>query len=208
MMHDDKRGIRNLYCKFDGMCQPVNPGGIACYGFVVQKKNDQINRIYEEGGIAMTPFSDESSNNVAEYVGLIKLLDWLSKNRYENFPILIQGDSQLIINQISGKYRVRSEKLMFYYEKTKSLIKNFDNIKIEWIARDNNKDADDLANNAYIDFIDKNYGYLYLKLKPHFATDQQVSLLRNLKIHPSRYLSRIEANRVLKRYNKKMNFFN
>ena len=208
MMHDDKRGIRKLYCKFDGMCQPVNPGGIACYGFVVQKKNDQINRIYEEGGIAMTPFSEESSNNVAEYVGLIKLLDWLSKNRYEKFPISIQGDSQLIIHQISGKYKVRSKKLMLYYEKTKSLIKNFDNIEIEWIARDNNKDADDLANKAYIDFIDKNYESLYLQLKPHFATDQQISLLRNLQITPSRYLSRIEANRVLKRYNKKMNFFN
>lgn len=203
MMHDDKHGIRNLYCKFDGMCQPVNPGGIACYGFVVQKKNEQIIRIYEEGGIAMTPFSDESSNNVAEYAGLIKLLEWLSKNRYENFPILIQGDSQLIINQISGKYKVKSEKLMSYYEKTKSLIKNFDNIKIEWIARDNNKDADNLANKAYIDFIDKNYECLYLKLKPHFATDQQITLLRNLKINPSRYLSRIEANRVLKRYVKK-----
>ncbi|HEX5185252.1 MAG TPA: ribonuclease HI [Nitrososphaeraceae archaeon] len=202
-MHDDKHGIRNLYCKFDGMCQPVNPGGIACYGFVVQKKNEQIIRIYEEGGIAMTPFSDESSNNVAEYAGLIKLLEWLSKNRYENFPILIQGDSQLIINQISGKYKVKSEKLMSYYEKTKSLIKNFDNIKIEWIARDNNKDADNLANKAYIDFIDKNYECLYLKLKPHFATDQQITLLRNLKINPSRYLSRIEANRVLKRYVKK-----
>ena len=203
MMYDDKRGIGNLYCKFDGMCQPVNPGGIACYGFVVQKKNEQIIRIYEEGGIAMTPFSDESSNNVAEYVGLIKLLEWLSKNRYENFPILIRGDSQLIINQISGKYKVKSEKLMSYYEKTKSLIKNFDNIKIEWIARDNNKDADNLANKAYIDFIDKNYECLYLKLKPHFATDQQITLLRNLKINPPRYLSRIEANRVLKKYIKK-----
>ena len=74
--------------------------------FCCPKKNEQIIRIYEEGGIAMTPFSDESSNNVAEYVGLIKFLEWLSKNRYENFPILIQGDSQLIINQISGKYKV------------------------------------------------------------------------------------------------------
>lgn len=203
MMYHDKHEIINLYCKFDGMCQPVNPGGIACYGFVIQKKNDRLDRLYEEGGIAVTPFSDETSNNVAEYVGLVKLLEWLLRNRYENFTILIQGDSQLIVNQISGKYKVRSEKLMSYYEKTKSLVKNFDNLVIEWIGRDNNRDADDLANKAYIDFIDKNYECLYLKLKPHFATDHQISLLRNLKINPSRYLSRIEANRVLRKYNEK-----
>jgi ribonuclease HI len=185
------------------MCQPVNPGGIACYGFIIQKKNNKVNKIYEEAGIAIEPFSNESSNNVAEYVGLIKALEWLFNNRYNKSIICIQGDSQLIINQLCGKYRVRSEKLMFYYERTKTLIKNFENLQIEWIARDKNKEADDLANKAYIDFIDKNYEHLYNKLKPYFATDQQINLLRHLKINPSRYLSRIEANRFLKKYNEK-----
>ena len=92
---------------------------------------------------------------------------------------------------------------MLYYERTKTLIKNFENLQIEWIARDKNKEADDLANKAYIGFIDKNYEHLYNKLKPHFATDQQINLLRHLKINPSRYLSRIEANRFLKKYNEK-----
>ena len=202
-MHHDNYPIKNLYCKFDGMCQPVNPGGIACYGFIIQKKNDQVNKIYEEGGIAFEPFSEESSNNVAEYVGLIKSLEWLSNNGYNKSTILIQGDSQLIINQICGKYRVRSEKLMLYYQRTKSLIKNFDNLEIQWIARDKNKEADDLANKAYIDFIDKNYEHVYNKLKPHFATDQQIKLLRYLQINPYRYISRIEANRFLKKYNEK-----
>ncbi|HEX7258840.1 MAG TPA: ribonuclease HI [Nitrososphaeraceae archaeon] len=202
-MHHDNYPIKNLYCKFDGMCQPVNPGGIACYGFIIQKKNDQVNKIYEEGGIAFEPFSEESSNNVAEYVGLIKSLEWLSNNGYNKSTILIQGDSQLIINQICGKYKVRSAKLMLYFERTKLLIKNFDNLEIEWIARDKNKEADYLANKAYIDFIDKNYESLYNKLKPHFATDQQIKLLRHLQINPSRYISRIEANRFLKKYNEK-----
>jgi ribonuclease HI len=202
MLHD-KGQIKNLYCKFDGMCQPVNPGGIACYGFIIQKKNIRVNKIYEEAGIAFDPFSKESSNNIAEYVGLIKALEWLFNNGYNKSTIRIQGDSQLIINQLSGRYRVRSEKLMPYYKRTKMLIKNFENLLIEWIARDKNKEADDLANKAYIDFIDKNYEYLYNKLKPHFATDQQINLLRHLKINPSKYLSRIEANRVLKKYNEK-----
>jgi ribonuclease HI len=203
-MHaDDEVQRKKLNCTFDGMCQPVNPGGIACYGFIIQKKNDQVNKIYEEAGIAFEPFSEESSNNVAEYVGLVKSLEWLFNNGYNKSTILIQGDSQLIINQICGKYRVRSEKLMLYYLRTKSLIKNFDDLQIEWIARDKNKEADDLANKAYIDFIDNNYAGLYNKLKPYFATDQQIKLLKHLKIKPSKYLSRIEANRYLKKYNNK-----
>ena len=198
-MYHDKCQIKDIHCKFDGMCQPLNPGGIACYGFIIQKKNNIINNIYEEGGIAFEPFSVESSNNVAEYVGLIKSLEWLFNNGYSKSTILIQGDSQLIINQICGKYRIRSEKLMFYYKRVKSLMENFHNIQIEWIERNKNKEADDLANKAYIDFIDKNYEYVYDKLKPYFATDQQINLLRNLKINPSKYLSRIEANRFFKK---------
>ena len=130
------------------MCQPVNPGGVACYGFTIQeKRNNRFYQIYEEGGIAFEPFSKESSNNVAEYIALIKLLEWLLAKGY---------------NKFSG-----------------------------------------LANKAYTDFIDNNYAGLYNKLKPYFATDQQIKLLRHLKIKPSKYLSRIEANRYLKKYNDK-----
>ena len=202
-MYQDNCHIIDIHCKFDGMCQPLNPGGIACYGFIILKQNNQINNIYEEAGIAIEPFSLESSNNVAEYVALIKALEWIFNKGYNKFTVLIQGDSQLIINQVCGKYKVRSEKLMTYYNRVKSLLKNFDNIQLEWIERDKNKEADDLANKAYIDFIDKNYEYLYDKLEPFFATDQQIKILKNFKINPSKYLSRIEANRFLKKFNKK-----
>jgi len=202
-MYEDNCHIKDIHCKFDGMCQPLNPGGIACYGFIILKQNNQINNIYEEAGIAIEPFTLESSNNVAEYVALIKALEWLINNGYTKSIIFIQGDSQLIINQICGKYKVRSEKLMFYYKRVKSLMKNFSNIQLEWIGRDKNKEADDLANKAYIEYIDKNYEYLQDKLKPYFATDQQLNLLKNLKINPSKYLSAIEANRFLKKFNEK-----
>ena len=188
-MYQDNCHIIDIHCKFDGMCQPLNPGGIACYGFIILKQNNQINNIYEEAGIAIEPFSLESSNNVAEYVALIKALEWIFNKGYNKFTVLIQGDSQLIINQVCGKYKVRSEKLMTYYNRVKSLLKNFDNIQLEWIERDKNKEADDLANKAYIE--------------PFFATDQQIKILKNFKINPSKYLSRIEANRFLKKFNKK-----
>jgi ribonuclease HI len=203
-MYADEVHRKKLTCTFDGMCQPVNPGGVACYGFtILEKENNKIYQIYEEGGIAFKPFSKESSNNVAEYVALIKLLEWLFSKGYNKFSVLIQGDSQLIINQLSGKYKVKSEKLKIYYEKTKILIKKFENIQIQWITRENNNEADALANKAYINFIDNNYAMLHNKLKPYFATDQQITLLKHLKIKPSKYLSRIEASRYLKKYYKK-----
>jgi len=201
---DDNVQIKKLTCTFDGMCQPVNPGGVACYGFTIQeKRNNEIYQIYEEGGIAFEPFSKESSNNVAEYIALIKLLEWLLDKGYNKFSIFIKGDSQLIINQLSGKYKVKSEKLKIYFDKTKILIKKFENLQIEWIGREKNNAADTLANKAYIDFIDNNYERLYSKLKPYFATDKQIKLLRHLKINSSKYLSKIEANRYLKKYNNK-----
>jgi ribonuclease HI len=203
MLAADDVQLKKLICMFDGMCQPINPGGVACYGFTIQeKRNNQIYQIYEEGGIAFEPFSKESSNNVAEYVALIKLLEWLLANGYNKFNVFIQGDSQLIINQLSGKYKVKSEKLKIYFDKTKILIKKFENLHIEWITREKNNAADSLANKAYIDFIDNNYSGLHNKLKPYFATDQQIKLLRHLNIKTSKYLSRIEANRYLKKYNK------
>ena len=203
-MDDDNVQIKRLICMFDGMCQPINPGGVACYGFIIKENNNnRIYQIYEEAGIAFEPFSKESSNNVAEYMALVKLLEWLVANHYNKFCILIQGDSQLIINQLSGKYKVKSEKLKIYYDKTKTLIQRFKNLQIEWVIREKNKDADALANKAYINFLDNNYGEFYKILKPHFATDQQIKLLKNLKINPSKYLSKIEASRYLKKYNKK-----
>jgi ribonuclease HI len=65
------------------------------------------------------------------------------KNNYNNNQkIIIRGDSQLVINQIKGKYKVRVVKIISLYQKVKSLLSNFKNIKIEWIPRDNNKEAD------------------------------------------------------------------
>ena len=104
-MYDDNVQIKRLICMFDGMCQPINPGGVACYGFIIKENNNnRIYQIYEESGIAFEPFSKESSNNVAEYMALVKLLEWLVANHYNKFCILIKRDSQLIINQLSGKY--------------------------------------------------------------------------------------------------------
>jgi ribonuclease HI len=51
-----------IHVYFDGLCQPSNPGGTACFAFIV--KNEQGNTIYNEYGLA----AHNSTNNVAEYI--------------------------------------------------------------------------------------------------------------------------------------------
>jgi ribonuclease HI len=46
--------------------------------------------------------ANNSTNNVAEYTGIIRALEWLIANNYQNESIVINGDSQLVIQQIKG----------------------------------------------------------------------------------------------------------
>ena len=88
---------------FDGLCQPYNPGGIACYGFVIKKyitctTNNLANEgqtIHSEYGLAAEPYTnDASSNNVAEYTGIIKALEWMLLNKIgeDKEMIIVRGD--------------------------------------------------------------------------------------------------------------------
>src|SRR5919198_5990551 len=93
---------------FDGLCQPYNPGGIACYAFVIKefsggRSHEKKHTIHSDYGLAAEPFTDDATNNVAEYTAIIKALEWLLENNYNNQEIVIRGDSQLVINQINGK---------------------------------------------------------------------------------------------------------
>jgi ribonuclease HI len=157
---------------FDGLCIPNNRSGIPCYGFLI-KKDGQV--IYSDKGVAAKPFSDEATNNVAEYTALIKALQWLKENGYAssvpegeidsplfrtaeraannnssgNNNIVIKGDSALVINQVTGKFKVRTKHIRPLYKKAMSLIAKFRSPEIIWIPREENADADKLSNLAY-----------------------------------------------------------
>ena len=62
--------------------------------------------------------------------------------------IIIEGDSLLVINQLLGKWKVKSENLKSLYEKASTLLKEFDSYTLKHIPRSENKKADKLANNA------------------------------------------------------------
>ena len=131
---------------FDGLCQPINPGGIACYAFIVTSK-DKI--IHSDSGLAEDPFSNNSTNNVAEYVALARALEWLIQNNLQSEKIRIQSDSQLVVNQLMGTYKVRAKRIIPLYNVVIKLKSEFQDIQIRWVPREKNKEADMLTNKAY-----------------------------------------------------------
>src|SRR5215467_7093219 len=107
MTAKDNSDSLKIQVYFDGLCQPCNPGGLACYAFIIETNTGQT--IHREYGLAAKPFTDSSTNNVAEYTGIIKALEWLLENNFHNQKIMISGDSQLVINQLRRNCRHSKE---------------------------------------------------------------------------------------------------
>lgn len=89
---------------------------------------------------------DMVTNNEAEYSALIVGLRVARSMGVEN--VLVQGDSQLILRQIDGVYKVKSEKLRSYYEEVMTLRREFASFRTNHIERAQNARADALANEA------------------------------------------------------------
>lgn len=89
---------------------------------------------------------DKYTNNEAEYRGLITGLQCARKLGVQN--IVVQGDSQLILRQIVGEYKVKSVTLKAYYDEAVSLIPEFKSFQTSHIERARNARADELANLA------------------------------------------------------------
>lgn len=142
---------------FDGLCQPINPGGISCYAFLVKSGGRTI---YSDYGIAVEPFSQDSTNNVAEYTALVKALQWLLEKNLGSTKVEIKSDSQLIVNQLTGDYKVKSKRIVSLYKQVLLLKSKFQDIEIMWVPREENRDADRLTNKAYNKALQENPEYL------------------------------------------------
>ena len=134
---------------FDGLCEPKNPGGIATYGIVMY---DDSKKFYENYGISCKPWTEEATNNVAEYSGLVKGLQVLIKKGLTQ-NIEIRGDSQLVIKQMKGEFKVKAARIKPLYDLAKKLSLNFREIKYTLIPREMNKEADLLSRRAYREYI-------------------------------------------------------
>lgn len=114
-----------------------NPGP-AGIGFVLYE-NDQ--NIYE-----FNKYIGNCTNNVAEYMALITGLMYASQKEIKNVNCFL--DSELVVKQLNGLYKVKHKDMIPLYNKVKELQKLFDNITFANIPREQNKLADSLVNKA------------------------------------------------------------
>lgn len=124
-----------IYC--DGGARG-NPGP-AAYGFVVYLDDKLIQKGSGHLGIA--------TNNFAEYTAVIKALAWL-KNNYHGSNIQFYLDSQLVVSQLSGLYKVKNAQIRELVFKVRTLENSFAAITYQHIPREQNKEADKLVNAA------------------------------------------------------------
>jgi ribonuclease HI len=147
---------------FDGLCQPKNPGGIACYAFLVKRDGTMLHSDY---GLAGEPFSPDSTNNVAEYTALAKALEWLVANNLNSDKVMIKGDSQLVVNQLAGTFKVKGKRILPLYKQVIVLKSKFPDIEIKLVPREQNREADRLTNIAYNKALQENPEFLDRAMK-------------------------------------------
>jgi ribonuclease HI len=134
--------------RFLGQCLPRNPGGIACYAYIIRNKEGHL--LDESCGLAAQPNSPLSTNSSASYTALIRALEWLIKKGYSNDIIKVYGNSKLVISQINeGGVAISSNKnyisknTLSLYTKVMKLKSKFYYISFELNNDNDNRHLDD-----------------------------------------------------------------
>ena len=115
-----------------------NPGP-AGYGVVI--KDETGKKIAE-----LSQYLGHQTNNFAEYQGLIAALEYAIEHGHKALKLI--SDSELLVRQIKGIYKVKNSVLKDLHARAKELIAKLDWFSIEHVLRGKNADADRLANDA------------------------------------------------------------
>jgi ribonuclease HI len=92
------------------------------------------------------PIQPTVTNNQAEYEALLRGLQYLKEGKAISVEIF--GDSELVIKQLNGQYECRNHILRNYYEECKEILKSFQLVILQHIPRENNGEANRLAQSA------------------------------------------------------------
>jgi len=136
-VHPQSRPGSAIVAYIDGGARG-NPGP-AGYGVRIEDESGQ--QIVEFNG-----FLGTATNNVAEYRGLVAALEYAQKHGHR--LVRIKSDSELLVKQMRGEYRVKNAGLQPLFQQARAIAASFDRIVFEHVRREQNKDADRLANLA------------------------------------------------------------
>ena len=136
----------DIIIKCDGLCEPINPGGYACWAYVVLRDGQEIHHAYNCLG-----HGEGMTNNLAEYHALLHGLAYLYKNKITGAEI--KTDSQLVVQQVNGAWKCNKEHLRLLRDRCQKA-RDLVQAKLEWIPREENEIADSYSRTAY-DFARK-----------------------------------------------------
>lgn len=119
-----------------------NPGP-ASYGFTIADEKGKL--IYQEG-----KYIGITTNNVAEYSAVLEALKYVKKNLAGSLTVNIElyADSKLVIEQLLGRYKIKSQHLKLLIEAIKILSLELGGVMHTHVPRSKNTEADRLANLA------------------------------------------------------------
>ncbi len=141
------RDSASLVINIDGASRN-NPGHSGA-GVVVR---DTTGRVILEEAL----YLGIGTNNEAEYKALLLALE--KARGLNGQEIVIRSDSELLVNQINGTYKVREPRLQSLYVKAIGMMEHFSAVKVIHVPRKENSHADKLANRALDDYISTSRG--------------------------------------------------
>jgi ribonuclease HI len=131
----------------DGLCEPRNPNGVACWGFCVYRDDEK-----QFDGKGVVGEGEGMSNNLAEYTALCMALKELLNRGWQNEKVVIRSDSRLLVNQMTGWWEVHGGLYYSAYIEAVRLAWSFKELSFAWIPREENGEADALSREAYEEY--------------------------------------------------------
>jgi len=130
-------GFDTLYIYSDGGSRG-NPGPAGVGVVLTDDRGGKVAEIAKYIGI--------STNNVAEYLAVLYGLQEAICRKTKK--VVLNVDSQLVARQLKGEYKVKDQNILKFFDLALNLFRGFDKVEIREIPREENKDADALANKA------------------------------------------------------------
>lgn len=133
----ERKQIACFHANIDGGSRG-NPGP-AAYGVVMRDGRGEV-------VASLKKYIGQNTNNVAEYFGLIAALDYTQTHGIR--ALRVESDSELLVKQMRGQYKVKSEELKPLFERAKKMSQTLEMFRIEHVYREQNREADALVNQA------------------------------------------------------------
>lgn len=101
----------------------------------------------------ISDYIGQTTNNIAEYTAMLTALKEALEMNFEEIEVI--SDSELMVKQINGEYQVKNEGIKPLYKEACELLKGFKNFTVRHVRREQNKEADKLANLGIDEALDE-----------------------------------------------------